>query len=168
MKKGMVNILVLALALISVILDVVIVFTCVPAMKNTSNLVNKICDLVDLDLNGEKGEDVVPIENLEFIDIKFGKDTMNLALGKDGTPHYVSIAVSVGLNKKHKDYATKQPAVTSAMSNIASNIITIVSKHYYNEDGLKENLQREILAEIKELFDSDCIYVVTINQFVVQ
>ncbi len=168
MKKGMVNILVLALALISVILNVVIVFTCVPAMKETSNLVNKICNLVDLDLNGSTGEDTVPIENLSFVEVKFGKDTMNLALGKDGTAHYASIAVSIGLNTKHKDYTAKLPAVTSAMSNIASEIITIVGKHEFNEPNLKENLQREILVALKELFDSDCIYTVSISQFVVQ
>lgn len=168
MKKGMANILVLALVLINIVLSVVIIFTLIPASKKTSNLVDKICELVDLDLNGNKGEDKVNIEDLKFVDVVFASDTMNLAQEPGDKQHYAKIAVSIGLNTKHPDYAKKEPAVTSAMSSIASEIITLVGKHHFTETGLKETLQKEILATLKEQFDSDFIYTISIGQWVTQ
>ncbi len=42
MKKGMSNIFVLVLVLVNLILTIVLVFTFVPSINKTNNLVNKI------------------------------------------------------------------------------------------------------------------------------
>ena len=42
MKKGMINFVILALVLVNLVLSVILVFTFVPAVSKTNNLVGKI------------------------------------------------------------------------------------------------------------------------------
>ena len=58
MKKNIFTIIIMALAVINVILTAVIVFTTVPAMNRTNNLVKQISQMVDLELeSSEKNDD---------------------------------------------------------------------------------------------------------------
>ena len=50
MKKGISNIIVLALVIVNLVLTVILVFTFLPSIKKTNNLVTKICDIVDLEV----------------------------------------------------------------------------------------------------------------------
>ena len=74
MKKGMINFVILALVLVNLVLSVILVFTFVPAVSKTNNLVDKIAKIVDLNVSGnstENGapsaEDTEPVRSLFFI-----------------------------------------------------------------------------------------------------
>lgn len=78
MKKGMSNIFVLVLVLVNLILTIVLVFTFVPSINKTNNLVNKICEIVDLnvgDNNGNNG-DAITVADLDSRSVKFGTGRM--------------------------------------------------------------------------------------------
>ena len=46
MKKGISNIIVLALVIVNLVLTVILVFTFLPSIKKTNNLVTKFCIMV--------------------------------------------------------------------------------------------------------------------------
>ena len=55
MKKGMVNLIVLALQIVILVLLIVVVFTFVPAVKKSNSLVQKVSDIVDLNIGNQSG-----------------------------------------------------------------------------------------------------------------
>ena len=54
MKKGLINIILLVLAITNVILTAIMVFAIVPAMNSTNNLVSKVASAIDLEKEGQK------------------------------------------------------------------------------------------------------------------
>lgn len=49
MKKNILTIIIMALTVINVILTAVVLFSAVPAMNRTNNLIKKITEVVDLE-----------------------------------------------------------------------------------------------------------------------
>ena len=171
MKKGMINAISLALTFINLVLTIVMVFVFVPAINKTSNLVDKICTIIDLNIAGNTDEDKVDISDLENITVMFGEDTANtISLKKsegETTAHYAKVGVIISLNKTHADYETKAAAVSTSMGLIASSTIDVIGQYTYDEVD-KDKMEQELLKELQELFDSEFVYSVSFNQFVLQ
>ncbi len=172
MKKGMVNVLILALVLINVILSAVLVFTFVPAISKTSKLVDKICTIVDLDVGSDEDSGEVSIEDLTNISVDFGGDkptetTVSLALDSDGKTHVARLSVTLSLDSNSKDYETKKKTIESNMSLISSTILDVASSYTFST-AIKGDMEKEVLKRLQDLFDTDCIYSVSFNQFVKQ
>ncbi len=177
MKKGMSNIFVLVLVLVNLILTIVLVFTFVPSINKTNNLVNKICEIVDLnvgDNNGNNG-DAITVADLDSRAVKFGTGedapseiTITLASSEeDKKAHHMKIGVILNLNKKHKDYAENSKMIDTTMTNIGSTIVSVVSDYKY-ADVDREKMEADILQALRELFNSDFIYSVEFSQWQVQ
>lgn len=169
MKKGMINAITLALTLINLVLTIVMVFVFVPAINKTSNLVDKICTIIDLNV-ADQDAGKVDLTKLENVTVMFGEDTQNtvsLKVDKDGDMHYARISVVLSVDTTHVDYATKASAINTSMGLIASKTIDVVSGYTYATAD-KEAMEKEVLRELQELFDSEFIYSVSFNQFVLQ
>lgn len=177
MKKGISNIFVLVLVLVNLILTIVLVFTFVPSINRTNNLVNKICEIVDLnvgDNNGANGDEVT-LADLDSRPVRFG--TAEEALSEititltstddDKKAHHMKIGVILNLNKKHKDYAENSKLIDSAMTNIGSTIVSVVSDYTYAEID-REKMETDILQALRTLFNSDFIYSVEFSQWQAQ
>ena len=167
MKKGMINAITLALTLINLVLTIVMVFVFVPAINKTSNLVDKICTIIDLNV-AEQDAGKVDLTKLENVTVMFGEDTENtvsLKVDKDGD--YARVSVVLSVDTTHVDYATKASAINTSMGLIASKTIDVVSGYTYSSAN-KEAMEKEVLRELQELFDSEFIYSVSFNQFVLQ
>ena len=75
MKKSMINFVILALVLVNLVLSVILVFTFVPAVSKTNNLVGKIAKIVDLNVSGDSTENGAPsAEDIEYVQVKFSDD----------------------------------------------------------------------------------------------
>ena len=166
MKKGLGNILVLALVLINLVLTVIIVFTFIPASKKTSALVDKICTIIDLDVEGQQGNDEGPVEDLENIEI-LSNQIASLSLDSEGKTHYVKLSMTISLNKGHKDYEKKKDSIDSSITLISSKLLDIIGKYQYNEIQ-KNKVEEEVLRELQTMFNSEFIYAVSFNQFTIQ
>lgn len=169
MKKGMINAITLALTLINLVLTIVMVFVFVPAINKTSNLVDKICTIIDLNV-AEQDAGKVDLTKLENVTVKFGEETENtvsLKVDKNGEMHYARISVVLSIDTTHVDYSTKSSAINTSMGLIASKTIDVVSGYTYSAAN-KEAMEKEVLRELQELFDSEFIYSVSFNQFVLQ
>ena len=102
MKKSLLQIITLTLVVVNLILSALLIFTCMPAISKTGKLVDRICEIVDLDVSGSSDEpETVDIKKLEEVAVTFnGESTTSLTLktGDDGKAHVIVVGVSIILN----------------------------------------------------------------------
>ena len=109
MKKNIFSIIIMALVTINVILTSVIMFTTLPAMKKTNNLVQEISKMVDLELESTEENEgaVVSVKDKEihtFTSSTAQTITINLKKGEDGKEHYAVLdAIYVTVNMAADD-----------------------------------------------------------------
>ncbi|MBQ5932627.1 MAG: flagellar basal body-associated FliL family protein [Lachnospiraceae bacterium] len=173
MKKNMLTVLVLILCIVNLTLSAYIVFTVVPNAQRTDQLITKILQIIDLELESPNAEDTEEpsynIENIEKYTIDESKLTTNLATGPDGKTHYAKIMASLTINNADEDYKTLNPKVETMESDIISIIKSNVSK--YNNEELtspetKDVIKNQILTEIQTLFNSKFIVGVTVDYLI--
>ncbi|MGN1188526.1 MAG: flagellar basal body-associated FliL family protein, partial [Lachnospiraceae bacterium] len=163
----------LALVVVNLVLSALLIFTCMPAISKTSNLVDKICEIVDLDVKGSSDENTtVDITKLEEVAVTFNGETtasLNLKTGDDGKPHVIVVGVSIILDTSHADYSAKHATINSAMSMIDSAIIDVITQYTMDQaNNNKEEIRKEILGRLQELFDSKFIYDISFTSFITQ
>lgn len=173
MKKSLLQIITLTLVVVNLVLSALLIFTCMPAISKTGKLVDKICEIIDLDVRGSSDEpETVDIKNLEEVAVTFnGESTasLNLKTGDDGKAHVIVVGVSIILDKSHADYKAKHDIINSAMSQIDSTIIDVVTQYTMAQaNSNKEEIRKEVLGKLRELFDSTFIYDVSFTSFITQ
>lgn len=161
MKKNMLTIIILALAMVNVVLSAVIVFVVVPASNKTSKLISQVASVVDLELESPEAEEekaVVTVADKEEYIIE-GEQTFNLKVGSDGKNHFgVLSSITLSINKSSPDYKKLNPTIETnknAIVNIAGNVISSYS--FDNANDSKQEMQEKILEQVQELFGSDFI-----------
>lgn len=173
MKKGLSNIIVLAIALVNLVLTAVLMFSVLPSVKKTNNLVDKIAQIADLNISGDKSkEEEVGIEDLDVVAITFdGESTSTVAtlkVGDDKEIHYVKVSLSMSLNKKSADYESTSKNISSAMGLIDGTVLDVISKYTF-DTVTKEALEKDITESLSALFNSDdLVHSVAISQYLVQ
>lgn len=171
MKKNLMSILILALLVVNVALTAIMMFSVTGAMKSTTALVGKIAAVLDLELNLDKDENAVAIEDSVTYDIA---DTMTIPLQIDETEedagqHYAMIQVSLQMDKSNKDYKSYSETLATNESIIKGEIIEVVSSHTLAEfRNDTDGVRREILARIQRMYGSDFIYKVVFRDWKVQ
>ncbi len=73
MKKNILTIVIMAASIINLVLTAVLIFSVMPAMNKTSNLIDKVASVIDLEIESknEKNEQT-PVENLEVFEKRQG------------------------------------------------------------------------------------------------
>lgn len=171
MKKNMLTIVVIALCAINVILSAVLVFAVVPASNKTSNLVDQVASIINLELESTSGEiaEKVDPSNVETYKIESAL-TFNLMRSVNGTDHYAVVdSISLSINKASKDY-DKLNKTIEANENFITDIVTEVVSNYTYDDAIssKEEMKAEILEKIQAHFNSDFIFSVSLNNLCFQ
>ena len=146
MKKSMLNVIILALVLVNLVLTVILTFSLVSTNKKTNSLINKVAQIIDLDVAGgvsnNNSSTGSGIENVSYIDIKNNDSTdIIVSYVDNGKTRYAVLSVSVGLNSKAKDYKY-------TYSTISAN---------------KSTMETDLLKEFQELFKTETIQSVLIN-----
>lgn len=145
MKKGLINVILLILAVTNVVLTAIIVFAVVPAMNNTNDLVAKVSKAIDLEKEGNSQyTDNISIDDLvtyNFAD----KVTVSLAGSTDDNVHYTQFGVTLSLNKNEEGYDTYKDKLAENEQLMSAKILKIVSKYTTAE---VQNNQKAILQEI--------------------
>ena len=67
MKKSIINIITLALLVVNLILSLVMVFSVMPASNKANEMITKVCEAIDLDLNSgaATGLSNLPVDKME-------------------------------------------------------------------------------------------------------
>ena len=72
MKKNMLTIIIMASTLVNLVLTIVLVFAIMPAMNKTSNLVDKVASVIDLEIDtADDGEEEYAISDLQIYKIEY-------------------------------------------------------------------------------------------------
>ena len=169
MKKSMLNVIILALVLVNLVLTVILTFSLVSTNKKTNSLINKVAQIIDLDVAGgvsnNNSSTGSGIENVSYIDIKNNDSTdIIVSYVDNGKTRYAVLSVSVGLNSKAKDYSTVSTSVDNVMKVLVNKITNEANKYTYSTiSANKSTMETDLLKEFQELFKTETIQSVLIN-----
>ena len=166
MKKSMLNVIILALVLVNLVLTVILTFSLVSTNKKTNSLINKVAQIIDLDVAGgvsnNNSSTGSGIENVSYIDIKNNDSTdIIVSYVDNGKTRYAVLSVSVGLNSKAKDYSTVSTSVDNGMKVLVNKITNEAT--YSTISANKSTMETDLLKEFQELFKTETIQSVLIN-----
>ncbi len=179
MKKNLISIVILALLIVNVVLTAVMMFSVVGASRKTSALVNNIAAALDLELtaegeNGEAEEEAIPMSDIETYTIA-EKMTIPLKVevneeGKEEA-HYFLANVTLSMNTKDKGYKEygSEEEMASRESLIKAEITDIISACTVDEArNNQEQIRKDIIAKIQQMFDSEFIFNVSFSDTMIQ
>jgi len=170
MKKGLLNIILIVLAVTNIVLTAIIVFAVVPAMNGTTDLVNKIASAIDLEKEGKDQQtDTISIDDIKIYDFS-SKITVVLKDSTASKTRYAQFGVTLTLNKTDENYSKYSGSLAGKETLMKSTINSIVSK--YTTEELQNN-QKAILEEItmafREMFNnSTFIYETSFSEIIFQ
>jgi flagellar FliL protein len=171
MKKNILTIIILATTLINMTLMIVMLFVFLPNVKQTNNLITKVAQTVDLELeNVVVKEDKVSISDIEpYKPTDASGLTINLKKEPgDNKTHYAAVKWSLVLNKNHKDFSKMNPLVEANEGRIKEIIRTEVEKYTINTVN-KETIKDDVLKILQDdVFGSDFIISVSFSDFVTE
>lgn len=169
MKKNLLSVLILALVLVNLVLNVVMIFSVLPAAKKTNNMITQICSILDIELASGK-EVKVPMDKLVVYELSEGGTmTMVFKTGEDGKAHYLVTGVSISMNSESDGYKTYGEMVSEKESIIKAEVSNVVSQ-YTMEEYLVDPaaVRKEIVKNLQSMFDSDFIVDITFSEPITQ
>ncbi len=174
MKKNILSIIMIALLVISIVLDVVILFAVVPNANKTNALIDRVASAVDLEIeNDSDGDADYSIDDLSSITFENGELTITLKRNEgESSDHYAVInGISLTLNTKDSDYSSVSTYITANENLFKDRINYIFSKYTkdYAQSHIDE-IKQEILSEFssKKVLDSDAVVDVSFGNLAFQ
>lgn len=170
MKKGLINIILVVLALTNIVLSAIIVFAVVPAMNSTTDLVSKVANAIDLEKEGQNqladGLSIDSISTFTFTDNLL----VSLKAGDDAKSHYASFKLTLTLNKDDESYSKYISKLKDNEELMKSEVNKIVSKYTkYEVENNQEAILEEIVGSLRKLFnDTTFIYSAGFSNLVTQ
>ena len=170
MKKGLINIILIILALTNVALSAIIVFAIVPTMNDASALIGKVAESIELEKADEENRsDGLSIDNIDTFTFT-DKILVSLKSGEDGKSRYASFGLTLTLDKRDKSYE-KYVAQHKANEELMKSEITKVVSRYtkYEVENNQEAIADEIVKTLRKMFnDTTFIYSAGFSGFVTQ
>ena len=174
MKKNTLSIIILTLTVINLVLNVLIIFSVLPMANKTNSLITKIAEVVNLEITPQFMAEnaVLKVDDIDSRTITTSdgstKHTVSVP-GSDGKNHYVVTGVIVSLDTTHEDYKKLSEGFDNAMALISSKVDSVISSYTYeNVLASKNEIQEQLLQEVRNLFQSNMIYDVSLQGFTVQ
>ena len=170
MKKSMLNVITLALVLVNLVLTVILTFSLVSTNNKTNKLVTKVSEIIDLDVagvdNSSKSTSAgTSIEDVAYVDVSNnGSNDIMISYTDGGKTHYAIVNVTLGLNTKAKDYASKSTTINNGMKVIVNAVQTEAMKYTYSRIAAsKTTVESNLLATLQDTFQTECITSVIVS-----
>ena len=172
MKKNLLTIIILALLIVNIALTSVMMFSVMGANKKTTELVNNIATVMQLELTTPGEEESAPEISLADTTVYNMDGSLTIPLsaeydadGKIVKEGYIMFDVALSMNTTHEDYKTYGESILAGErdSLIKDAINSVITKHTASECRDFEMLKTEILNAVQELFQSDFIYKIAIS-----
>jgi len=171
MKKNLITVLILALCIINLVFNILLVFTFVPSVKKTNKLVGDIMAVLDLEISSQNGGNGgFDVSNLSPFQLE-QSNPINLAADGSGSLHVVQYGLTINLDKKAADYNAVVNNLTNSTSLLYDMTRNIIGKYTYDQVidvNVQNQIKAEILAALKETFNTECIYSVSFYNWVAQ
>lgn len=169
MKKNLITVIILALCVVNLILNIIIVFVCMPSAKKTNKLITDIADVLTLELEGDNTQPAVALENMATYSVE--AQVVNLKDDGSGEKHYVQIGLTLGLDNSSEDYEQLTAALQDASGVVfdeARNVIQTYTYAEISEQATQEKVKTQIMENLQKKYATNCIYSVSFSKFTLQ
>ena len=171
MKKNLITVLILALCIINLAFNILLVFTFVPSVKKTNKLVGDIMAVLDLEIASQSaGNSGFDVSNLAPFQLE-QSNPINLAADGSGELHVVQYGLTINLDKTAADYTAVSNNLTNSTSLVYDMTRNIIGKYTYDQVidvSVQNQIKAELLASLKETFNTECIYSIIFYNWVAQ
>lgn len=169
MKKNLITVIILAISIVNLILNIMIVFVCMPSTKKVNNLITEIAAVMNLELESEGDTPKVAIEDIANFNIE--AQVVNLKDDGSGTSHYVQMGLTLELDKSSEDYEALNAMLVDASGAIFDEARNIVQNYTYAEvtdQSVQDDIKKQILDRLQKKYATRCIYNVSFSKFTTQ
>lgn len=170
MKKGQINIIILALCLMNIVLTSVIVFAVVPAMNSTTALVNKIAQAIDLEKEAKQQyTDSISIDSVKPYSFE-EKMTVTLKSGEDGKTSYAQFSVVMTLNTDDENYDKYKDSLSDNEKLMRSTVEDVVKQYTKTElNNNRDIIEEEVMEALRKMYnETEFIYEVKLSDLITQ
>lgn len=167
MKKNILTIVIMASSLINLVLSAVLVFSVMPAMNKTSNLVDKVASVIDLEIEDENAEaDDYTIEDVVTYAIDYDTSVkINLQRVEGDTAHYAILdGIVVSFNSKADDYKSINESITTTDIYVQDIVKETISEYSYHDID-QTKIRQEAVRKLQEKYNTKCIVDIVLNGF---
>ena len=93
-----------------------------------------------------------------------GSNDIMISYTDGGKTHYAIVNVTLGLNTKAKDYASKSTTINNGMKVIVNAVQTEAMKYTYSTIAAsKTTVESNLLATLQDTFQTECITSVIVS-----
>lgn len=166
MKKNILTIVIMAATLINVILSAVLVFSVMPAMNKTSNLVDKVASVIDLEIEDANAEEQeYTIDDLVAY-TKTYNEKVNINLKKeagDDTNHYAQLSgFTLSFNTKAEDYSEISESIQGNDVYVDDIVKETISSYSASSIDLVK-VRAEIVKKIQEKYNTKAVVEISLK-----
>lgn len=172
MKKNLLSVIILALVFANFVLSGIIVFTLVPSTKQANELITKVCEAINLEVNSgaTNGLSNLPVSQIATYAVNSGETmTTNLTTGEDKESHYAVFSVALNLNNESEEYVKNNTVSISEKESIILDKINAVVRSYtleeLNAEGGVEKVKKDVLKQLQNMFGADYIVGISFPKF---
>lgn len=169
MKKNLITVIILALCVVNLILNVLIVFVCMPSAKKTNNLISEIASVLNLELEDDEETPAVALENMATYSVE--AQVVNLKDDGSGENHYVQVGLTLEMDKSSKDYDSLNTVLTESGGAVFDEARNVIQNYTYAEvtdEKTQEEIKQKILENVQKKYATQCIYNVSFSKFTTQ
>ncbi len=169
MKKNLITVIILALCVVNLILNVLLVFVCMPSAKKTNNLISEIASVLNLELEGDNEAPAVALENMATYSLD--AQVVNLKDNGSGDSHYVQVGLTLEMDKSSKDYESLNTVLQESGSAVFDEARNVIQNYTYEEvtdQKTQESIKQQILEAVQKKYATQCIYNVSFSKFTTQ
>ena len=166
MKKNILTIVIMAATLINVILSAVLVFSVMPAMNKTSNLVDKVASVIDLEIEDANAEEQeYTIDDLVAY-TKTYNEKVNINLKKeagDDTNHYAQLSgFTLSFNTKAEDYSEISESIQGNDVYVDDIVKETISSYSASSIDVVK-VRAEIVKKIQEKYNTKAVVEISLK-----
>ncbi len=169
MKKNLITVIILALCVVNLVLNIMLVFVCMPSANKTNNLITEIASVLNLELESEDGQTRVALENIASFNI----DDQVVNLKNDGSEkaHYVQLGLTLELDNSSEDYEQLNAVLADAQGAVFDEARNVVQNYTYDEiinQETQDKIKKQILDKLQKKYATQCIYNVSFSKLTFQ
>lgn len=167
MKKNILTIVIMAASLINLVLSAVLIFSVMPAMNKTSNLIDKVASVIDLEIeDGDANAEDYTVEDLQPYEITYDNSLkINLQREDDGAAHYAILdGLVVSYNTKAEDFAKISEAITAADVYVQDIVKETIAQYGFTTID-QTKIRQEAVKKLQEKYNTKCIVDISLTGF---
>lgn len=170
MKKNLITVIILAICIINLVFNILLVFVFMPSTNKTNKLITQIAEILDLEIASQaNGDNSFDVGNLSAFQLETGM--LNLASDGSDKNHIVQYGLTINLDTTASDYSkvnSNLEASTALIYDIVRNAVGTYTYQQVIDVNVQNQIKADILASLKETFNTECIYSVSFYNWVAQ